>query len=178
MKLCPVATGLCGEPPVSNGKPGNGIEVDVVTDSAVSATELDAPGYNAFVADLILANVELISVHGERIAAGRVERARFDLTAGYMTDAGIARFRYEVSAHLTDDAGVALGSAGAAVLVTVRTAHAAGRAYIEQFGATSGALIAHPYLREAVASTAQRIGFPGVLLPMVKHQPVSETEGD
>ncbi|HXL95426.1 MAG TPA: hypothetical protein VN969_41400 [Streptosporangiaceae bacterium] len=152
--------------------------MDVVTDGSTDATELDAPGYNAFVADLNLANVELISVHGERIAAGQVEQTRFDLTAGYMTDAGVVRFRYEVSAHLTDGAGVALGSAGAAILVTVRTTREPGRAYIEQFGATSGALIAHPYLREAVASTAQRIGFPGVLLPMVQHQPLSETEED
>jgi preprotein translocase subunit SecB len=31
--------------------------------------------------------------------------------------------------------------------------------------------MAHPYLREAIASTALRIGFPGVLLPLIKHQP-------
>jgi hypothetical protein len=135
------------------------------------AAGLDSATYNAFVADLELAGIDLVKIHGERTAAGVATQTRFDLMAIYMQDEGVIHYRYEVAAHFVDGHDIVLGNATASIQITVRTDHAASQASIEQFGGTSGALMAHPYLREAIASTAQRIGFPGVLLPVIKHQP-------
>jgi hypothetical protein len=85
-----------------------------------------------------------------------------------MRDVAVIYYRYEVAAYFTDDNLADLGNAAASIQITARTEMTVSEECIEQFGGTSGALIAHPYLREAIASTAQRIGFPGVVLPMIK----------
>jgi hypothetical protein len=131
----------------------------------------DAATYNSFIAALQLRGIELVKIHGERTALGTASQSRFDLAAGYMQDSGAIHYRYDVMVHFLDDAGTSLGNASASVLLITSAAGAQDMACIERFGASSGALMAHPYLREAIASTAQRIGFPGVLLPMIKYQP-------
>lgn len=138
--------------------------------------ELEPATYNAFVADLELAGIELVKIHGERTAVGVAARTRFDITATYMQDDCTIHYRYEVIAHFVDDHNAVLGNVTASVQIVVRSEVIPSESCIEQFGATSGSLMAHPYLREAVASTAQRIGFPGVLLPMTKQHPVEPDE--
>lgn len=150
---------------------------DAAVDTSTRSADLEPATYNAFVDGLELAGIELVRVHGERAEAGAAAQTRFDMSAGYMRDGGVIHYRYDLTAHFTDDRGTALGSAAASVLITARAAAAEDAASIEQFGGTSGALMAHPYLREAIASTALRIGFPGVLLPLIKHQP-DATETD
>jgi hypothetical protein len=145
--------------------------MNIATTPSRGAAELDSATYNAFVADFELAGIELVKIHGERTAVGVSTQTRFDLTASYMRDEGVIHYQYEVTAHFVDDQDTALGNATASIQVTIRTDVAVNEACIEQFGGTSGALIAHPYLREVIASTAQRIGFQGVLLPTIKHQP-------
>jgi hypothetical protein len=87
-----------------------------------------------------------------------------------MLDGEKIHYRYEVTAHFLDDTGKVLGNASASVLLVASGVSAFSAACFEHFGATSGALMAHPYLREAIASTVQRIGFPGILLPMMTYQ--------
>jgi hypothetical protein len=139
------------------------------------ASDLDPAMYNSFVEGLELASVEIVKLHAERTNVGKAGETAFDLTASYMQDGVAVHYRYDLTAYLTDDDGNSLGNVAASVLVATRAADAADPACIEQFGATSGVLIAHPYLREAVASSAQRIGFPGVLPPMIKSQPADPT---
>jgi hypothetical protein len=135
-----------------------------------TSADLDISAYNSFIAVLRLAGIELIKVHGERMASGAASQTRFDLAVGYMLGDGAIQYRYDLVAHFLDDAGTALGNASASILLVASNAPTANVACIEHFGATSGALMVHPYLREIIASTAQRISFPGVLLPMIKHQ--------
>jgi hypothetical protein len=142
---------------------------------SAGATDLDPATYNAFIEGLELAGIEIVRLHAERTTVGIAEQTKFDLTASYMQDDAVIHYRYDLTAHLIDNKGTNLGNAAASVVVTARSVSTVYAACIEQFGATSGALIAHPYLREAVASSAERIGFPGVLLPMIKHQPNQET---
>ena len=138
--------------------------------------EPNSATYNAFVADLEFAAAELVKIHGERTAAGIATQIRFELAASYMQDEAAIHYRYDVTAHFIDEHDTALGNATASIQLIVRTTVAVSAALIEQFGGTSGAFMAHPYLREAIASTAQRIGFPGVLLPMIKHQSAEPDE--
>ena len=46
------------------------------------------------------------------------------------------------------------------------------------FAGTSGTLLVHPYLREVVQSTADRLGHPGLILPVAKAMPAMATTGD
>jgi hypothetical protein len=141
-------------------------------DMAESArAEPEASVYNAFVAALQLTGIELIKVHAERTTSGAASQTRFDLAVGYMSGDDAIQYRYDLAAHFLDDTGTTLGYASVSFLLIASSAATADVACIEHFGATSGALMVHPYLREVTASTAQRIGFPGVLLPMIKHQP-------
>lgn len=117
------------------------------------------------------AAVEVVKLQAERLSDGTAEKTAFDLAASYMQDKLVVRYRYDVRAHLTDEGGASRGSVAVSVLVTARKGGPADQNCVERFGATTGALIAHPYLREAVASSAQRIGFPGVLLPGLTSAP-------
>ena len=131
---------------------------------------LDPDTYNAFIAALQLTGVELVKIQGERTSPGVSSQNRFGLSAGYMLDGEKIHYRYDVTAHFLDDTGKVLGNASASVLLVASGVSAFSATCFECFGATSGALMAHPYLREAIASTAQRIGFPGILLPMMTCQ--------
>jgi hypothetical protein len=146
--------------------------MNITTTPSGGTAEPASATYNAFVADFELADIELVKIHGERTAAGVGRQTRFDLMASYMRDEAVIHYQYEVTAHFVGDHDIVLGNAIASIHVTIRTDVAVDEACIEQFGGTSGALIVHPYLREAIASTAQRIGFQGVLLPAIKQQPV------
>lgn len=154
-------------------------------ETAPSALDIEAPlptgpdpeAYNSFIAMLQLMGIDLVKVHGERIAPGSATQNRFDLTAGYMINDTVIQYRYDVAAHFLDDAGETVGNASSSVILVARDAPTTDVACIEHFGATSGALMVHPYLRESIASTAQRVGFPGVFLPMIKYQP-KKTSGN
>lgn len=146
--------------------------VPVTPDSKQNTpTEPDVEVYNSFVAVLQLTGIEVVKVQGERIAPGTAAQTRFDLTAGYMVNEDALQYRFDVTAHFLDDSGTTVGNSFVSVILAARCAPATDVACIERFGATSAALMVHPYLREAIASTAQRIGFPGVLLPMIKYHP-------
>ena len=70
-----------------------------------------------------------------------------------------------------DDAPVA--SLQAAVVVgLVGPAQTLSGPIVEHFAATSGAMMAMPYLRENVSSLAARLGYPGVNLPMQVFNPL------
>jgi hypothetical protein len=146
-------------------------DVDAPEVSTSAEAAIGVATYNAFAASLELAGIELVKIHGERTAPGAATQTRFDLAAGYTQDSGSLQYRYDVTAHFLDKAGIPLGNASASALLVAHNVIGTDAACIEHFGATSGALMAHPYLREVIASTAQRIGFPGVLLPMIKYQP-------
>lgn len=138
---------------------------------STATSDLDPATYNAFVDALELSDVEIVKLHAERTSEGTVARTEFDLGASYMQDGEAIRYRYDLAAYLSDDEGAVLGHVTASAVVVTRTTGALDAVCIERFGATSGALIAHPYLREAIGSSAQRIGFPGVLLPAIRRQP-------
>jgi hypothetical protein len=67
-----------------------------------------------------------------------------------------------------------LGRITAVVVVTFTTSSEPDPRLVEHFGASSVPMMAHPFLREAIATTAQRLGFPGVLLPLIVHNPTGE----
>lgn len=152
-------------------QPADDFEMETAATPSSGENDFDPVTYNAFIGDLNLADIELVKIQGERTGAGAASQISFDMAASYMRDTRAIYYRYEVTAHFSDDNGLALGNTAASIQITARTAMAVSEACIEHFGGTSGVLIAHPYLREAIASTAQRIGFSGVLLPMIKQQP-------
>lgn len=128
---------------------------------------LDAERFNAFVEAATLTAVDVVAVSGERRAAGEAPLARFDLSAGYQLEGRTIHYRFDGVARLSDSDDVDYGEVGASVIVTVTVTVDPDPACVEMFGAMTTAMTAHPYLREALASTALRLGFPGVLLPFL-----------
>jgi hypothetical protein len=152
---------------------------DTAEQSGASVTpELaDPTAYNAFVASVALTAINVVGVGGERRMAGDASQTRFDLTAGYQIEDGAIHYRFDAIGHLADPAGADYGQVSAAVVVTLTlTEPAPPPACVERFGGQSAAMMAHPYLREALGSTALRLGFGGVLLPMVTRQPAPPVE--
>lgn len=103
--------------------------------------------------------------------AAKLPRTRFNLDAGYQVEGNSIHYRFDATGQLTDEANADHGSVNASVVVTVTTPTVPDAACIERFGNHSATFLAHPYLREALASTAQRLGFPGVLLPILCRKP-------
>ena len=136
---------------------------------AESATP-DPAGYSSFIASVSLASVDVVAVDGERRSAGQPSHTRFDLEAGYRLEDGVVRYRFSVTGHLTDEEEEDYGHVGASVVVTVNAPKSPDPACVDLFGSTSATMIAQPYLRETIATTAQRIGFAGILLPMLIQQ--------
>lgn len=134
----------------------------------IVAEQPDPQQYNAWLAGLDLGAIEIVRLHAERRLSGVAPSTRYELSAGWTAESGQIFWRYDVQAHLTDDEGGDFGDVQASVLL--RAEHRDENfdsGCIEQFGATSGTMLAHPFLREAVATTALRLGFPGVMLPMI-----------
>lgn len=145
-------------------------------DSSVdeAAEPIDPQAYNNFVASVALTAIDVVGIGGERRAAGDATQTRFDLGAGYQVENGAIHYRFNATGHLTDEADIDYGHVTASVVVTLTLAAAAPDvACIERFGSSSATMMAHPYLREALASTALRLGFNGVLLPLITQQPAA-----
>lgn len=146
-------------------------EQEAPAGGVASGTRVDRGVYEQFVASLSLATVDLVAIGGERQAAGEASHTRYDLSARYQVDAGAIHYRFDVEGHLGDDDATELGEVRASVIVTITIEATPDEGCVELFGHTSALMIAYPYLREALASTAQRLGFSGILLPLRKYTP-------
>jgi len=134
--------------------------------------ELSPQRYNTWLSALDLGVIEIVRLSAERRLSGVAPASRYELAAGWTAEDGFIYWRYDLTAHLTDDDAADYGDVQASVLI--RGEHRGqdtDAACIERFGATSGTIMAHPYLREVIATTALRLGFPGVMLPMITAQP-------
>ena len=128
--------------------------------------------YTTWLAGLNLSAIEIVRLNAERRLSGVAPATRYELGVGWTVDSGQIFWRYDVQAYLTDDEGSDYGHVQVSLLVCgKRRDEDFDAGCIEQFGANSGSSMAHPFLREAVASTALRLGFPGVTLPMITAQP-------
>jgi hypothetical protein len=133
-----------------------------------------AEAYSAFVQALTLESIDVVKLNAERRAPGDASHTRFELSAAWQRAEDRMLWRYEVVAHLTDPDENDYGTVEAAVIVSARSDVEPDLAALQQFGMTSGSFMAHPYLREVIASTALRLGFSGVLLPVLTQQPAPE----
>lgn len=136
-----------------------------------------AADFNAFISSLEMGPIEVVALAGERHAPGPAPQTRFNMTAGCQRNDDVIVWRYDVDAQLTDDDGADFGFVSVAMVLTARSGlpEAPADACIERFGRTSGLLMCYPFLREAIANTALRLGFVGVTLPMIALQPGDDT---
>lgn len=140
--------------------------------------EPDVARYNAYVEAVDVTEIEIARVLGERRAKGRPAESHFDLATAFQRAGDDVIYRYELRCTIVDDAPVELGHVETVVLVHTRAVGDAPDDVVDRFAATSGTTIAYPFLREVLASTAQRLGFPGVLLPLVKTTGPAPEPGD
>lgn len=144
--------------------------VDLVAGEQAT-NEPDPAAYNAFLGSANLVGINVVAISGERRASGDAPMTEVDLHAAFQCEEPYIHYRFDVVANLTDEDGTDFGSVNASVIVTLSVPELPSRECVEMFGATSATMMAHPYLREVVASTAQRLGFPNVLLPMILQNP-------
>lgn len=142
----------------------------------VAPTEPDAHVYNAYIAGLTLRNVEVVRLYGERVAAGEPNEVKFDTALGYSGHGQEVNYRYDVTARLVDTAGNDVARVEVAAVLITASSSPSDEPTVARFAGTSGAMMAFPFLREAIATTAQRIGLPGVMMPIIRTTPA--TSGD
>lgn len=146
---------------------------DSVEDNAVASDPglPDRDAYNSFVSNVSLGSILLDHVAAVRTSGGDAARTTFELNVNYQLADEALLYRFAVHASLLAEDDTEVGTADAGVVVNIQTRTTPDDASIAYFGSTSAAMMAHPFLREAIASTAQRIGFAGVMLPLMVQNP-------
>jgi preprotein translocase subunit SecB len=119
-----------------------------------------------------LAGIETVRIHGERLAGGASPSTEYRLEENYalLPEDDRVAFRLDVVADLRGDdetVTVAQVEVSIVVLYDIDGVSDEDRAALELFGASNVTVSAYPFLREAVAATALRLGFPGVNLPLL-----------
>lgn len=144
-------------------------EVTAGADESEEWGDPDPVEYNAFVEQANLAQIEVVRIIAERVSAGESRETNFETRIGFIVDEGTLHWRYDCVATIVDGEGMTLGVVEAAVVVTTEYPdEPPSPEVMVMFGNNPAALMAHPYLRETIATAAQRIGLPNVLLPMIR----------
>jgi preprotein translocase subunit SecB len=138
----------------------------------------DPTVYNAYIAGLAVRDVEVVRVYAERHATVEPSEVKFDTALGYARQEGAVNYRYDVTARLVDAEGSDVARVEVAAVLVTESTSPSDEATVAQFAGTSGAMIAFPFLREAIATTAQRIGYPGVLMPIIRTNPDAPSDSD
>lgn len=134
---------------------------------------VDMSAYNNWVGSTVLRHVEWHKLAGERLIEGLAPRTNYRTATAYARadgDADVVAFRFDVTAELMSESGedvLARIDVVYAVHYDVPDLKSVSDADLMFFGSTSAALVATPYLREAIFSMAQKLGQQGVLLPGV-----------
>jgi hypothetical protein len=144
--------------------------------ASVADTPIDAEAYNRFVQSASLSGITVVALNGERRASGDATQTRFHVEAGFKTEGDFILYRFDGVGRLTDQQETDYGEVSASVIVAVKVTEIPEPTFIEQFGATSAVMMAHPYLRETLASTALKMGFRGISLPMIVQGSRSEPQ--
>lgn len=143
-------------------------------DAEVAAAEsgLTAGEFNAWVESTSLRDIAIVAQSSERKASGDSDTTRFELEAAYqVVDDGL-QYRFNATATIFAQGDVEVGVARAAVVAVIDCPTTPSAEAIEYFGSTSVPMMVHPYVREALSTAAARVGFHGITLPRITHQPI------
>jgi len=136
--------------------------------------------YQLFVDSLELNTIETVEFGGARFRPGFAPQTKFSVETGYVLESGTIYFRFNVRAQLLEEEGRQesdedttdpLGELGVTLLLIFQFAEPNAEPdpeHIERFGSEQATTMAFPYLREAIQVIAQRLNFPGVVLPMIQ----------
>ncbi|WP_182113128.1 protein-export chaperone SecB [Actinotalea sp. JY-7876] len=111
-----------------------------------------------------LTSVALVQLSGERRAAGLAPATKYNLDLAYYEEGSTYLYRLTGRGDLTDAEGADYGHVEASVVATFESCGWSTE-QIESFGQSTAMRVAYPYVREALATTASRLGFAGVMLP-------------
>lgn len=145
-------------------------EVEEQSESSFTPNE-----YNAWLRATSLNDIAIVAQSSERSGPGESESTRFELEAGYQLVDGGLQYRYNATATIYTEGDIEVGIARAAVVVDVACPDSPSPEAIGYFGSTSVPMMAHPYVREALSTAAARVGFHGITLPLITHQPIKKT---
>lgn len=133
---------------------------------SLSAGSIESADYNEFVHGLVLLEVNTVRLVAEALRPGLSPETTYELRASVATEESHLFLRYDAAASLLGDDGDPVARIETALVLVFRIDSTPPPEIVEHFGSTSGTLMAHPYLREALQSLSARLGYPGVLLPL------------
>lgn len=123
--------------------------------------------YNRFAMSVRLQSVEQLKLTAERVAQGPATNFDFSLETEVAILEEHVFYRYDGSADLKDADGNSVCPVSASIaLAFAYEGDAPSEEIAGRYGLTTGMLLAHPYLREAIQTLAARLGFPQVALPL------------
>lgn len=128
-------------------------------------------GYREFVAGLELQRIDTLAVRAERLTHGEMDESAVALDSSFAVDAAQSAvfYKYDVNVTVSGQDDARLGEVEVTVVLVFRAASLdVPVELVERFGATAAYMMGYPYLREAVSTLAARVGFPGLMLPVVR----------
>ncbi|MCU1616979.1 MAG: hypothetical protein JWO98_4519 [Frankiales bacterium] len=145
---------------------GDGLDVAAVQDELPPNAEF-LEAYNRFAMGARLQSVEQLKLTAERIAQGPATNFDFSLETEVAILEDHVFYRYDGSADLKDADGNSVCPVFASVVLAFGyDGEAPSEDVAGRYGLTTGMILAHPYLREAIQTLAARLGFPQVALPL------------
>ncbi len=128
----------------------------------------DPAAYNAWLQKAQLEAVEQVRVSAERTGEGHLRDVELSVTPEFAIEPNRVLIRYDALALLSGTDGATLGSAGTVVALAFSyDGPTPTPDIVARFALTTGMLVAHPYVREAVQALAARVGFPQATLPLM-----------
>jgi CO dehydrogenase/acetyl-CoA synthase delta subunit len=124
--------------------------------------------YHTFVEKLELATVQYWAMHCERLKVGEAPKTTYALGVKLAIEG--QRAYYRVDAYATpldvDDQPVAQIENSVIVAFDLPKSDPPPEWALARFGSQNAVMMAYPFIREAVASMALRLGLPGIIMPM------------
>lgn len=137
--------------------------------------ECSVEEYNQFVGQVEIAGIDTVVLHAERHRAGTSPVTQFSTGAGWLHEGPHAAYRFDVQAVPLGDDEQPVATIKVSLVVNLdHVPEDSSPQVLERFGANAVTMMAFPFLREAVATMAQRLNLPGVILPMIQQQPAGQ----
>lgn len=126
--------------------------------------------YLAFVAGVEVQWIEVVLLHAEKRSVNASNDFEVQIGGGNALAEDHFLSRFEAKASVTDADGDDAAQLQVALIIKFSSETVPDEELVERFSRSTGVMMATPYLRENLASLAQRTNVEGVLLPLVRLQ--------
>jgi len=128
-----------------------------------------AEEYNAFIHGSQLLGIDTTNLHADRLRPGAAPTTSYELESNFSVVDKSLFLRFECTATLKGDDGEPVAHVRVAMVLAFSfVGPEPSVAVVQRFTENVGLMMITPNLREAIHSTALRLGYTGVTLPIMK----------